>query len=192
MHDFIRFFPERLEDLGFRSYVIFAENGCAVAIDAESPEELRKKLRKVREDVLVGVIGRNRSVCREAVMRKKVDVLLDCDERELDYGTIKLAAEKDVTIELGMSKFLRARGLRRAKLFDQLREEVRIIRKFDAPFVVTTAAESVWELRSRKQVETFFAFFGCDIGKARGYAERLVRRYFDPNYIMDGFEVEKS
>ncbi len=193
MYDFLRFFPSNLPDLGFKSYVFLSEklrNGCGLIIKASSVKELRDKLRKVRSDTIVGVESSDVTVCREAVMRKKVDILLDSDRRELDYATIKLAAEKDVAIELGLAKFIRSRGLRRMKLFETLYDEIRIINKFDTPFIVTTAAEKFSELRTRKQVETFFAFFGCDIQKARRHAERIVRRYYDPSYVMDGFEIE--
>ena len=112
MYDFLRFLPENLSDLGFKSYVFMLEKpgGCGIVIKADSPRELRK--------------------------------------------------------------------------------EIMVIKKFDVPFIVTTAAENQWELRTRKQVESFFKFFGAEIPKARNYAERLVRRYFDDRYIMDGFEID--
>ncbi len=191
MYDFLRFFPENLPDLGFKSYVFMLEKpeGCGIIVRADSPKELRKKLRGVRKRAIVGVIG-SEAVCREAVMRRRVDVILDWDDRELDYATLKLAAEKDVAIELGLSKFLRTEGYKECTSYEKLRQESRVIRKFDVPFIVTSAAENFYELRTRKQVETFFSFFGAEIPKARFYAERLVRRYFDENYIMDGFEIE--
>uniref|UniRef100_A0A7C3REP7 Ribonuclease P protein component 3 n=1 Tax=Archaeoglobus fulgidus TaxID=2234 RepID=A0A7C3REP7_ARCFL len=191
MYDFLRFLPRYLPDLGFKSYVFMLEKpeGCGIIIKADSPEDLRKKLRNVRRKAIVGVVG-SEAVCREAVMRRRVDLILDWEERELDYATLKLAAEKDVAIELGLSKFLRTEGYKRMHLFDKLRQEIMIIKKLEVPFIVTTAAENQYELRTRKQVESFFKFFGAEITKARYYAERLVRRYFDDKYIMDGFEVE--
>ncbi|MBO8179206.1 MAG: hypothetical protein H0Z19_01795 [Archaeoglobus sp.] len=191
MYDFLRFLPENLSDLGFKSYVFMLEKpgGCGIVIKADSPRELRKKLRNVKRRAIVGVVGKE-AVCREAVMRRRVDVILDWEDRELDYATLKLAAEKDVAIELGLSKFLRTEGYKRMHLFEKLRKEIMVIKKFDVPFIVTTAAENQWELRTRKQVENFFKFFDAEISKARHYAERLVRRYFDDRYIMDGFEIE--
>jgi ribonuclease P/MRP protein subunit RPP1 len=76
------------------------------------------------------------------------------------------------------------------QLFERLCDEVRVIKKFDVPFVVTTAAENVYEMRTRRQVENFFSFFGCEIVKARQHATRLVRKYYDTRFIMDGFEIE--
>jgi len=192
MYDFLRFVPENLMDLGFKSYIFMLEKPgiCGgVVVKAENPDELRKKLRKVRRNTIVGVIG-NEAVCREAVMRRKVDLILDSDNRQLDYATIKLAAEKDVTIELSMAKFIRNKGLSRMQLFERLYDEVRVIKKFDVPFVVTTAAENMYEMRTRRQVENFFSFFGCEIVKARQHATRLIRKYYDTRFIMDGFEIE--
>lgn len=192
MYDFLRFVPENLMDLGFKSYIFMLEKPgiCGgVVVKAENPDDLRKKLRKVRKNIIVGVTG-NEAVCREAVMRRKVDLILDSDNRQLDYATIKLAAEKDVAIELGLAKFIRNKGLSRMQLFERLCDEVRVIKKFDVPFVVTTAAENVYEMRTRRQVENFFSFFGCEIVKARQHATRLVRKYYDTRFIMDGFEIE--
>ena len=192
MYDFMRFVPRNLPDLGFKSYVFMLEKPTVCGgqiVKAESVEELRKKLRKIKKNVIVGVIG-NESVCREAVMRRKVDVLLDSDDRQLDYATLKLASQKDVTIELGLAKFIRNTGIKRMLLFERLYDEIRVIKKFDTPFIITTAAESEYEMRTRWQVENFFSFFGCDIIKARQYATRLVRRYYDKHFIMDGFEIE--
>ncbi|WP_202319277.1 RNase P subunit p30 family protein [Archaeoglobus neptunius] len=193
MYDFLRFIPRNLMNLGFRGYVFMLEdpNSCGVVVKANTPDELRKKLKKIKGEKIVGVTG-SESVCKEAVMRRKVDMILDHDDRQLDYATIKLAAEKDVLIELGIAKFIRNRGYRRMQLFERLREEVTVINKFDVPFVVTTAAENEYEMRTRKQVETFFSFFGCNIVKARHNAARLLRKYYDNHFIMDGFEIEDS
>ncbi|MCX8172720.1 MAG: hypothetical protein N3D09_03810, partial [Archaeoglobaceae archaeon] len=130
-------------------------------------------------------------LCREAVMRKKVDIILDNEKRELDYTTIKLAKEKDVAIEFGLSKFLTTRGLKRSTLFARLREEARIVKKFDTPIIISSSAENLYQLRTRKQIETFFSYFGLNVEKARFFAERIVRRYYDENYVMNGFLVEQ-
>uniref|UniRef100_A0A7C2NFN1 Uncharacterized protein n=1 Tax=Archaeoglobus fulgidus TaxID=2234 RepID=A0A7C2NFN1_ARCFL len=134
MYDFLRFLPRYLPDLGFKSYVFMLEKpeSCGIIIKADSPEDLRKKLRNVRRKAIVGVVG-SEAVCREAVMRRRVDLILDWEERELDYATLKLAAEKDVAIELGLSKFLRTEGYKRMHLFDKLRQEIMIIKKAGSP-----------------------------------------------------------
>ncbi len=195
MFDFIRFYPRDLPNLGFKGYVVLAENPKNEGYDgyliiANSVKELREKLRRVPEGKIVAVYSENLSVCKDAVMRKKVDILLDGVNRKLDYATIMLAAEKDVAIELSLSKFLVTKGLRRVKLFEELKDEIRVINKFETPFVISSGASDFYGIRTKKQIETFFSFFGVDVKKAEYYAERIVRRYYDPSYVMNGFEIE--
>lgn len=193
MFDFVRFSPPKI-DLGFEGFVILSENPpeegyCGYIVRAKNQKELREKLRSLKNSIVA--VECSSEICKEAVMRKKVDIILDGENRVLDYTTIKLAREKDVAIEFGLSKFLTSKGLRRSSLFARLKEEARIVKKFNTPFLISSSAENVYQLRSRKQIETFFAYFGLDIKKARFFAERILRRYYDERYVMDGFVIEQ-
>ncbi|AEA47057.1 RNase P subunit p30 family protein [Archaeoglobus veneficus] len=211
--DFVRFTPSVGKEWGYDAYVVFEEERGedeekrvpktlasqtgvkliqGVTIRAENIPELQSKLRKVKRDegVVVGVLSSEVKVNREAVMRRKVDILLDSPERRLDYATVMLAAEKDVIIEVSLSKFLSTKGIRRMRLFEETAQLLQVIRKFDAPFALTTAASTFYGLRQRKQVEDFFAFIGADVERARYYISRLLRRLTDERYIMDGLEIE--
>ena len=200
--DFLRFAPDKefLKNLGFENAVIFAEDDSGgnddgyvrgVIIRPESPEDLRKKLRRVGRKRVVGVESNSISVNREAVSRRRVDVVLDSVGRRIDYVTVKLAAEKDVVIEICLSKFLITRGLRRMRLLRETEELIRIIKKFDAPFVITTAASNIYEMRTARQLGDFFSFLGADTEKAEKHAEILFRKYADANFIMNGLEIEE-
>lgn len=192
MFDFVRFYPPKIE-LGFENFVVLSENPIkegyyGYIVRAENPKELREKLRNVENSIVA--VDCSSETCREAVMRKKVDIILDSERRELDYATIKLASEKDVAIEFGLSKFLKTRGLKRSLLFKRLREEAMIVKKFNTPFIISSSAENIYQLRTKKQVETFFSYFGLEVKKAKFFAENILRRYFDEKYVMDGFFVE--
>ena len=206
--DFVRF-SDKLEWCGWRkwgydAYITFYESEPestnvnsadsvkiirGFLVKAESVPELLSGLKKA--EGVVGVLSSEIKVNREAVMRKKVDIILDSAERRLDYTTVKLAAEKDVIIEVSFSKFINSKGIRRMRLFEETVQLLRIIDKFDAPFALTTAAHSPHELRQRRQVEDFFAFLGASVEKARMHAWKLLRRLTDERYIMDGVEVEE-
>ncbi|MDI9610374.1 MAG: RNase P subunit p30 family protein [Archaeoglobales archaeon] len=193
MFDFVRFSPPKI-DLGFSGFVVLSENPpkegyYGYIVKAENPKQLREKLKGYGNSIVA--VECSTGLCKEAVMRKKVDIILDSEKRELDYATIKLAKEKDVAIEFGLSKFLVSKGLKRSLLFARLRQEARVVKKFDTPFILTSSAENIYQLRSRKQIETFFAYFGFDVKKGNFFAERLIRRYYDKKYIMDGFEIEQ-
>jgi ribonuclease P/MRP protein subunit RPP1 len=210
MYDFLRFLPSNLDRdilaaLGFDGFIVMQNQNHSITLESENlraytgvliassdVKGFRQKLRNVRRDVIVGVYSDKSSVYREAVMRKKVDIILDGPERELEYAVIKLAAEKDVAIEFCLSKFLHAYGFRRMKLFEKLKDEITVVKKFDTPFIISSAATSLPEMRTKRQIETFFSFFGLDVKKSVKHAERIIRRYHDPNYIMNGFEVENQ
>ncbi|MCS7144807.1 MAG: hypothetical protein NZ879_07295 [Archaeoglobaceae archaeon] len=192
MFDFVRFSPPKFE-LGFKGFVFLSEDPpkegyYGYIVKAENPKELREKLRSVENSIVA--VECSSGLCKEAVMRKKVDIILDSEKRELDYATIKLAKEKDVAIEFGLSKFLTTKGLKRSLLFARLKQEAKVVRKFNTPFIITSSADNIYQLRSRKQIETFFSYFGFEVEKANFFAERIVRRYYDENYVMDGFLIE--
>ncbi|RLI73715.1 hypothetical protein DRO97_06975 [Archaeoglobales archaeon] len=202
MYDFLRFIPENIpEDIkfGFENYVIFSEKPDEIPdkfykgylIKAENVNELISKLRKVKKSQIVGVLSSSIKVNREAIMRKKVDVLLDGESRKLDYVTIKLAVEKDVIVELSLSKYLNVSGFKRTRLFEEDVELIRIINKFNTPFVITSAASNLYEMRIKKQIYDFFSFLDADTSKAEKFVVKLIRKYYDPNYIMDGLEILK-
>ncbi len=191
MIDFIRFDFDNSIDLGFEKFVVFGEEternvqGCLIY--AESPKELREKLRKAKG--LIGVMSPFEEVNKYAVMRKKVDILLDFPERKIDYVTVKLAKEKDVLIEISLSSILSTKGVKRAKIVDEIRMLLKVIRKFDTPFILTSGAKDFYQLRHKRQIYDVFAYLNADVKRAEYWARRLYRRMFDEKYIMDGLEI---
>ncbi len=191
MIDFVRFDYGGEFDFGFKGYVVFGDKteknvqGCIVR--ADTIKDLRAKLRNVSG--FVGVMSERAEVNRYAVMRKKVDAILDFPERKLDYNIFKLAREKDVLIELSLSNLLSAEGRKMIKLAHELRTTFRVIRKFDSPFILTSGAGSIHGMRPRNQIYKLFSFFGADVRRAEHWSERLYRRFFDEKYIMDGVEL---
>ncbi len=167
-------------------------------IEANNVSELKKKLRRARG--FIGVLSPDVKVNREAIMRKKVHVILDSERRKLDYASVKLAAEKDVVIEVSLSKFLRVKGFKRMKLLDETRLLLRLLVKFGTPFVVTSGAENELELRPRYQLYSFFSLLARDAGvdelkfleSLRNTSTRIYRRLVDENYIIDGVEIESG
>ena len=197
--DFLRFTPDKdfLKSLGFENAVVFVEemeNGDYIRgeiIRPESAEDLRKKLRKVSRKSVVGVESSSITINREAVTRRRVDVILDFAGRRIDYVTVKLAAEKDVVIEICLAKFLQTRGVKRVRLLRETENLLKVIKKFDTPFVITSAASNIYEMRSAKQLRDFFSFLGAEIERAERHAEILFRKYADANFIMNGLEIEE-
>ena len=167
-------------------------------VKADNVNELKKKLRRARG--FIGVLSSDMKVNREAIMRKKVHVVLDFEKRKLDYASVKLAAEKDVVIEVSLSKFLRAKGFKRMKLLDETRLLLKLLMKFSTPFLITSGAENELELRPRYQLYRFFSLLARDAGidefefleSLKHTSTRIYRRLVDENYIIDGVEIESG
>jgi len=190
--DFVRFSPpEKIKKiLGLEKLLVFSEDSEKLRlIKCETAKELISGLKKSKKG-LTGVLSSDIKVNREAIMRKKVDLLLDSAERKIDYASLKLASEKDVTIEISLYKFLESSGLRRMKLFEETVEILKLVNKFGTPFVLTSGAERVNHLRPVRQINDFFSFLGADIKKSEFFKERLLRRLEDEFYIADDFEIE--
>ncbi len=191
--DFLRFQPEKCELLeGFDFFVVFNSKNL---VRASTTSELQKQLKKAKG--FVGVMSDNVKVNREAIMRRKVNAILDFEDRALDYTSIKMAKEKDVVIEVSLSKFLRTKSFKRSKLLEETRLLLKLLLKFETPFLLTTGANSCLEARPRKQVYRFFSFLAKDSGidseklikLAKKNSYRIYRMLNDENYIMDGVEV---
>ncbi|MFO7967375.1 MAG: RNase P subunit p30 family protein [Archaeoglobaceae archaeon] len=202
--DFVRFNPPAIGDLlQVEDFVVFTQK--PEKPEEEKPEgsgeiggyllecdevgQLLSGLKKVRKNRLVGVMSSNIKVNKEAVMRKKVDVLLDFPERRIDYATLKLAGEKDVVIELAISKFLNSWGLKRTKIFEETIQTINVINKFDVPFVLTSGANKWYELRSKRQIYEFFSSLGAREKKEQDFMKNLIRRFTDPDHIAEGLEI---
>lgn len=197
--DFVRFDPPAIGNLiGIENFIIFKENPqepqkpsgiTGYLLKCEDVGQLLSGLKKAKQKWMVGVMSSNIKVNKEAVMRKKVDLLLDFPERRVDYATLKLAAEKDVAIELSVSKFLNSWGLKRTKVFEETIQTIKLLNKFDAPFVLTSGANKWYELRSKTQIYDFFSFLGADEKKEQAFMENLIRRFTDSHYIAEGLEI---
>jgi ribonuclease P/MRP protein subunit RPP1 len=199
--DLVRFRP-RMEDLkflGFNSCLYFTtnpenleivESGIfpAYLIECKDVSSLKRGLRNAKNSWIVGVLSSEISVVREAISRKKVDILLDSPENKIDYVALKMAGEKDVAVELSLSKFLGLKGAKRMRLFEQVRDVIEMAAKLSTPLLLSSGATNFFEMRSARQINDFFAFFGADVDESFSNARRIIRRYFDEDYLLNGLE----
>jgi ribonuclease P/MRP protein subunit RPP1 len=199
--DLVRFRPrlEDLKSLGFNSCLYFTTDPenletvegtifPAYLIVCDDVWSLKRELRNAKNSWIVGVLSSETSVIREAISRKKVDILLDSPENKIDYIALKMAGEKDVAVELSLSKFLGSRGAKRMRIFEHVRDVVEMAGKLSTPLLLSSGASNFFEMRSSRQIRDFFSFFGADVDEGFSNARRIIRRYFDEDYLLDGLE----
>jgi ribonuclease P/MRP protein subunit RPP1 len=162
-------------------------------IEATTPRELKEKLNRVDGEKIVGVKG-PLEVNRAAVEDRRVDLILDHNNRDLDYVTLKMASKKRIFISISIRKLIVNTGLKRVREIEKTRETVKVIRKFNTPFLLTSGAINPMELRPFRQVVDLSSLYGIDEKMAmEGLTinpANLIRKKFDPSYVIDGVILE--
>lgn len=161
----------------------------AFLIECSDSKSLKRDLKIAKSGWIVGVKAGETSVLREAISRRKVDIILDFPGSRVDYISMKMAAEKDVIMEISMRRFFDTKGSRRMREFEQVLNMINVSRKFSSPIVFTSGAGEFVEMRHTRQLREFFEYLGGDFQKSLNSLRRLIRRYFDETYLMDGLEV---
>ena len=132
-------------------------------------------------------------MCRTALELKKIDVILDHQERELDYTTLKLAAERRVFVDISISPLIIERGLKRVRIMEKKREIVKLIKKFGTPFILTSGAETPYLMRKPDDLITLASLYGINRELAEmgisEYPVQLIWKKFNDRFILEGLEV---
>ena len=114
-----------------------------VEIYAKNPEDLKKKVQRLREinDVII-VNGGNLKINRAACEDPRVDILAHPYKSRRDSGInhilAKKASENEVAIELSINSILKTHLLIRAKILSQFRQILKLQRKFGFPLIITS------------------------------------------------------
>ncbi len=123
-----------------------------------------------------------------------MDVILDHPERELDYTTLKLAGERGVFVDVSVLPLITERGMRRMRFIEKGRDVMRVVKKFETPFLLTSGAKAWHMMRSPKDLMTLATLYGIEeniaIKGISDYPERLIRKKLDKSFILDGLEVK--
>ncbi len=148
----------------------------SVLIKANSREELKAKLQRVRNRVtLVLVSGGKYEVNRAACEDSRVDILchpyLGRADPGIDHICARAARENNVALEINFSTILNSPN--RPKILSQIRKMVEICKKYDAPVVITSGAKNPWEMRAARDLAALAATLGVDIT----YAIRSLSNY---------------
>lgn len=160
-------------------------------IKADKVSDLQSKIKKFRElvDILL-VSGGNITINRAAASDSRVDILAHPEYKRKDSGMdhiiMKLAAQNQVAIELNFREYLHAYKKIRSFILSNMQRNVMLAENLGAPIVVTSAAESIWDLRAGRELASLAYLVGLDIA----YAIKTVTE--TPQNIINGIEKIKS
>ncbi len=163
-----------------------------IEIIAKNPHHLRQIVQKHRAKVCVlSVHGGNEKINRAALESPLVDILAHPGER-LNQVLMRFAAENQVAIEFNLDSIIKLRGKERVRVLAIFRHNLKLARKYDAPMILTSNAQSVYDLRAPREMIALASVFGMTedegIASLSTVPEEILRRRSN-NRIMEGVEV---
>lgn len=151
-----------------------------VILETEDWGELKKKIGETREENhVIAVRGGDEKINRKTVTDPRVDLLVHPGrgrkDSGLDKGIAETAAENNIAIALDFS---RTRGSSKEKvhLFTEWRKNLKICRKYDVSYTVTTAAEDKYEIRSPRDLDALLDSLGFSGRQAFETAEQIIHK----------------
>lgn len=145
-------------------------------INSSNVNEIRKYANRFRDkSSCISVIGGDLKVNRAVLENIKIDVLSRPYFRRYDSGLnhvlAKEALKNNVAIELCFKDVLRSYLSPRSKIISNFKDIYRLYRKFDFPLILSSRAESVFDI---KTTHDFIAVF-----KQTGLTDSEINKSFE-------------
>ena len=145
-------------------------------IKSTNVNEIRKIANRYRNKAsCISVVGGDLKVNRAVVENVKIDVLsrpyLKRFDGGLNHVLAKEALSNNVAIELCFNDVLRTYLSPRAKVISNFKDIYTLYRKFDFPLLLSSRAESIFDIRTTKD---FIAFF-----KQTGLSDNEIAKSFE-------------
>ncbi|PXF61226.1 MAG: ribonuclease P protein component 3 [Candidatus Methanogaster sp.] len=160
-----------------------------IEIVAKNPHHLRQMIQRYRPRVSVlSVHGGNEKINRAAVESPAVDILSHPDER-LNHVLMRFASENRVAIEFNLDSIIRMRGRARVRALTNFRHNLKLARKYGAPMILASNAQSIYDLRAPREMIALGGVFGMTedeaIAAISAVPEEILRRGSE-NWVMEG------
>lgn len=124
-------------------------------IDVSDRSAASRQITALREKTpIIRATGRSVSDYRFIATQSKIDIFGDplLTGEQIPHTTLKTATEHGVYIEMDFGPLLHRTGSRRSATIQRLRERFRIIDHYSIPYVITTNAQSHFQLRSPRML----------------------------------------
>lgn len=151
-------------------------------IKSTNINEIRKTVNKFRNKAsCISVVGGDLKVNRACCENIRVDVLsrpyLKRYDAGLNHVLAKEAVRNNVAIELCFKDVLRSYLAPRSKVMANFRDIYTLYRKFDFPLILSSKAESIFDIRTTQDFVAFFKQSGLtseEITKSFGTSREIL------------------
>ncbi|KYK35676.1 MAG: hypothetical protein AYK18_02825 [Theionarchaea archaeon DG-70] len=147
--------------------------GIAILIgfEAETAEELKKLVGVRREYDVLLVKGYDLDLNRKAVQTKEVDILTHPEFNRKDSGfnhvMARLASKNNVAIEINFREILTSSKNTRSYICHNIRENIRLCKKFKVPLIISSGAVSHWQLKDPKILMSMGCLLDLELNEAK-------------------------
>ena len=137
----------------------------------EDSDKMKSLITKARSKVdILAVCGGNLDINRIAVENPVVDILLNPEFSRRDSGLdevmVKLAAKNHVAIEFNFRTILHTYSKVRSHILSHMRHNWTLVKRMDAPFIITSSANNVWDMRTGRELASFGTLVGMELSTA--------------------------
>jgi len=157
-----------------------------VKIYAETPEEMRKAIERVREEVAIIIVsGGNYSVNRAACENSKVDILIHPELGRVDNGLDEVclneAKRNGVAIGINFREILKRYRRPRSFLLDRIAQNISLCKEINVPIVVCSGAKGIWDMRDPRKLVSITNIFGMELEKSFACVSSIPQGIVDNN-----------
>lgn len=169
-----------------------------VEIYARNGNELRKLVDRYRSRVTVLTVhGGDEAINRSACEDDRTDILMhpqDSKTSGINHILAKLAADKNIAIGFDLSPIICNKGGSRVRVLSNYRTNLALVKKYETPFILTSGAMSIYDLRDVRSMIALARLFGMgekDAIKGLSHYPSLILKRNTPGsgYVMDGVEI---
>jgi len=171
-----------------------------VEIPSTRPGNIKKIAQSLRKRVeLILVSGGEPEANRRALETPEVDILchpsLGRNDSGIDHVMAKLSAKNNVSIEFNFNEIIYVYKKRRSQVLQNLLAAAGLVKKYRAPFTLSSGAQEPWNLRGPSELITLARLLGLPAGDAkRSLSGKILqenRKRLGKGWVMPGVEVGK-
>jgi len=134
--------------------------------------------------------GGSESLNRVGVDNYLVDVL--SSPGRINHVLAKLASENGVAIEFDLGAITHRHGWKRSEILALYRNNLKLVRKYRTPFILTTSPRTLYDLRAPRDMAALSMLFGMTREEAvyglSTVPSQIMERH-DPNFIANGVRL---
>ena len=165
-----------------------------VIIDTKRASDMQKTVKSIRKQTeLIIVAAKELNFNRVVVETPEVDILSGKDI-QLNHVMCELAKKNNVAIEFNFHDLITSYKKTRERVFMNMIENAKFIRKYKTPFIITAGAMDPWDLRSPFDLLSFGRLLGLQDPQIKKAMSDVVvkenRKRLSGKWIAPGIELE--